>query len=169
MATRNDGGQAHARVTAVISCGVRLVWRNNVEHVVRNARPLFRGRFGGANFQFAIHGHGVATDDLAVKTLCQLYGQGGLSTCSCAEKDDEERSRGGRIGSVYHSLHQRARKMACQPARYALKRRIASANHNRPTIWRRRRARSAGAIIVVCTRQCLRCKESRSAARGTAP
>jgi hypothetical protein len=53
-----------------------------------------------------------------------------------------------RIAGSYHNLHQPARKMACQPARTALKIRIASAIQIKPTAWRRRSVRSAGEIIA---------------------
>ena len=61
--------QRHPRLSAVLARSKRLIRVRYIDQMMRHARLLFFGRFGGAQFHAAIHGHGVAAHNLAAKAL----------------------------------------------------------------------------------------------------
>jgi hypothetical protein len=66
----------------------RLIWINQVDQMVSDPFSFIRGWFSGPDIQVSIDLHGIRTEDLASKGLCQFNRQFGFSNASGTKEND---------------------------------------------------------------------------------
>ena len=91
MAPAGDVRDGNAGVSAIVAGRVAVVWRGDIDEVMRDLAALFERWLGRADLEIAIDGDGVAADHFSLEELREAEGQRGFATSRGAEQDDQER------------------------------------------------------------------------------
>src|SRR5262249_39763825 len=84
----SDFGNYTNSLALIIPCRENLDGFTDVDHVMRNAPPFFRRRFGRADVHVAEDLDGVVVDDFAGEALCKVEGKFGLAAGSRSDDRD---------------------------------------------------------------------------------
>lgn len=81
-------GEGFARHAGIFSGGNVAGGIDEIQEMMRGAGAFCGSRLGGADFEFAVHGHGIAIDDFSVEMFGEGEGKRGLSGGGWAEDYD---------------------------------------------------------------------------------
>src|SRR5271166_6684301 len=95
MAALRDFIQRDASLAGVFAGGERLARLGDIDEAMRDEGAVFVRGFSGTDFEIAIDGNRVATDDLAGELLGKMDGERRLAGGCRAEDDDKKRVRRG--------------------------------------------------------------------------